>query len=174
MGISDNQYNTWLTFAQVIINQYPTPVKLDEDYKMELLHQVLINLTDAKYDLKTVSDNLVFISIRNYFINDIKKRKKDLFSKVEIEYMEDFDNLEDEYNIYKDNEKNLKEETIEIVTNTLNFFDKNLYQLYFIEGLSLRKIGKLLDVDHLVIFREVNKIKDKYHKNYELQKLQKK
>jgi RNA polymerase sigma factor (sigma-70 family) len=61
------------------------------------------------------------------------------------------------------------QEKLDCITNTilnLNQFERKLYQLHFIYGLSQRKIAREISVSHLTINQRINKIKQKIKDNY--------
>jgi len=85
---------------------------------------------------------------------------------VELESVVNTNEWDIEEFIKNDNETQKK---IDCITNTilnLNQFERKLYQLHFIYGLSQRKIAREIDVSHLTINQRINKIKQKIRDSY--------
>ena len=179
MQISKNKYNEWILMANVINNQYQNGYK--KDFDAECVHDILIKFTAANIDLETVTNNYVFISLRNHII-DFYRDKKELHtlsydinynddsyddnSKIEINNkMEVIDNIEDVI----ENEEYIKKnnEVAKIVYEKLHEFDKKIWDHHFNKGWSQRKIGRETGINYQMINARVKSIKQKIEKEYE-------
>lgn len=152
----ESNYKKWLNFSKIITSS--------KEYE-DLLHDLIIKLQEVP-DTKA-TDNYIFISLRNMFLTRLSKNK--------INYDIDIDNYQnnllDETEILnlinEDKIKQDKLDSIACVVSKLSHFEKRLYQLHIIFGLSQRRIAKEIGVSHITINQRINKIKEKIRLDYE-------
>lgn len=160
--IIELNYKKWLNFSKIITNN-----KEAED----LLHNLIIILIEKNVCQTKINDNYIFISLRNLFLTRTTSKKNKMIDSnldisVELESVVNTNEWDIEEFIKNDNETQKK---IDCITNTilnLNQFERKLYQLHFIYGLSQRKIAREIDVSHLTINQRINKIKQKIRDSY--------
>ena len=158
----DKNYKKWLNYARIITNN-----KEAED----LLHDMIIVFIQKELPDEKMSDNYVFISLRNSFLTRTTSKKNKMVDtsldiSFELESVLNTNELDIEEIIQEDI---IKQNKIDCITNTilnLNQFERKLYQLHFIYGLSQRKIAREIGVSHLTINQRINKIKQKIKDNY--------
>jgi RNA polymerase sigma factor (sigma-70 family) len=158
----DKNYKKWLNYAKII-----TSNKEAED----LLHDMIIVFIQKELPDEKMSDNYVFISLRNSFLTRTTSKKNNMIDtnldvSIELESVINTNELDIQKMIIDDNTTQKK---LDCITNTilnLNQFERKLYQLHFIHGLSQRKIAREIGVSHLTINQRINKIKQKIKDNY--------
>jgi RNA polymerase sigma factor (sigma-70 family) len=158
----DKNYKKWLNYAKIITNN-----KEAED----LLHDMIIVFIEKDLPDEKMSDNYVFISLRNSFITRVTSKNNNMIDtnldiSFELESVINTNEWDIEQMIQEDITKQSK---LDCITNTilnLNQFERKLYQLHFIYGLSQRKIARSIGVSHLTINTRINKIKQKIKDNY--------
>lgn len=152
----ESNYKKWLNFSKIITS--------NKEYE-DLLHDLIIRLKDVP-DIKA-TDNYIFITLRNMFLTRIKKNKID----YDIDIINYEDNVLDEVEILNmiadDKIKQDKLDSIASVVSKLSHFEKKLYQLHIIFGISQRRIAREIGVTHIVINQRINKIKEKIKLDYE-------
>ena len=158
----DKNYKKWLNFSKIITNN-----KESED----LLHNLIIVFMEKDLPDEKMSDNYVFISLRNSFLTRVTSKKNNMIDtnldiSFELESVINTNEWDIEQMIIDDD---TTQEKLDCITNTilnLNQFERKLYQLHFIYGLSQRKIAREISVSHLTINQRINKIKEKIKNNY--------
>lgn len=159
MNITDKDYKKWLNYSKIITNNKEAD---------DLLHDLIIRFIRYKTDPNIITDNYVFISLKYLYLTKTKKNKKNI-----LEYSNDLlSNVEsDEIDIHSFiNDNNDKQSKLDCISKTvlsLNDFERKLYQLHFIYGLSQRKIAREISVSHMVINERINRIKQKIKDSYE-------
>lgn len=177
MIITDKDYKRWSNMSKVICN--------NREIAEEILQELLLNMIEnGRTNPDKLNDCYIFMSLKNRFLNYIKKEKNrktdDYIVELDpgfndgsnwtigLERLEDTSSPEDIQELIK---KNLEDQDkINIITETileLESYDKKLYQLHFIWGLSQRQIAKKIGISHMTINMRVNKIKDKIKERYE-------
>lgn len=166
MIVDEKSYKRWSNMSKVICN--------NREIAEEILQELLLNMIEKNITDDRVNDCYIFMSLKNRFLNYIKKeknRKMDYVDSEDInltELLEDTTQPEDLQELI---EKNIEDQDkINIITETileLESYDKKLYQLHFIWGLSQREIAKKIGISHMTINMRVNKIKDKIKERYE-------
>lgn len=167
MIITDKDYKRWSNMSKIICS--------NKEIAEEILQEILLNMIENnRTNPDKLNDCYIFMSLKNRFLNYIKKeknRKMDYVDSEDInltELLEDTTQPEDLQELIK---KNLEDQDkINIITETileLESYDKKLYQLHFIWGLSQRQIAKKIGISHMTINMRVNKIKDKIKERYE-------
>ena len=171
MQIDERTYNRWLKLAKVICS--------DNQMAEDLLHDLMVNLiekwrcheiaieTDALLGLHTerklpeITDNYIFISLRNRFLGHLHKSKK-----TREEYVETSEEAEDpQSHVETEMEIQSKLFSIESVVLSLRTYEQKLYTLHFIHGISQRQIAKETGIGLNAINKRILKIKQKI-KNY--------
>lgn len=154
-GHIEANYKKWVNLSKIITSNKE---------HIDLLHDLIIRLNHIPDDKAT--DNYIFMSLRNLFIDRVKKSNKievvDISENYELSYEETDENI-----LQIDKIKQDKLDSIAIVVSNLNHFEKKLYQLHFVFGISQRKIAKEIDVSHITINSRINKIKEKINIFYE-------
>ena len=114
-----------------------------EDAK-DLVQDMYIRLHDLVKDPKRimygdqVNRYYVWITLRNMYFSSLKKKRNNIFYELR-----DSDDVElNEYNSSEDNAFLFLESQIESITSKWEIYDKRLFELYFMQGLSLRAISK--------------------------------
>lgn len=157
MNITDKDYKRWLNMSVIICG--------NKEVAEDILQELLLNLLEKNNSHINVLDNYIFISLKNRYINFNKKDKKTIKEEL-IEVQDDFTNDDLDCLIQKNIED---QEKIDCITKTilkLPSYDRKLYQLHFIWGLSQREIAKKIGISHMTINMRVNKIKEKIRNNY--------
>jgi RNA polymerase sigma factor (sigma-70 family) len=161
--IIDKNYKKWHNYAKIITNN---------NNPSDLLHDTIIYFIDKDMPNNKLSDNFVFISLRNRHLNNIKKSKIEIVDNNNSDFNEDLitqfigDTLD--YELVKNNDDMIQSK-LDCITTTvlsLNQFERKLYQLHFIYGLSQRNIAREIGVNHLTINQRINRIKQKIRDNY--------
>jgi len=158
----DKNYKKWLNYAKIITNN-----KEAED----LLHDMIIVFIEKDLPDEKMSDNYVFISLRNSFITRVTSKNNNMIDtnldiSFELESVINTNEWDIQQMIIDDDTTQKK---LDCITNTilnLNQFERKLYQLHYIYGLSQRKIARSIGVSHLTINTRINKIKQKIKDNY--------
>ena len=114
-----------------------------EDAK-DLVQDMYIRLHDLVKDPKRimygdeVNRYYVWITLRNMYFSSLKKKRNNIFYELR-----DTDDVElNEYDSLEDNAFLFLESQIESITSKWEIYDKRLFELYFMQGLSLRAISK--------------------------------
>ena len=114
-----------------------------EDAK-DLVQDMYIRLHDLVKDPKRimygdqVNRYYVWITLRNMYFSSLKKKRNNIFYELR-----DSDDVElNEYNSSEDSAFLFLESQIESITSKWEIYDKRLFELYFMQGLSLRAISK--------------------------------
>ena len=161
MIITDKDYKRWSNMSKVICN--------NREVAEEILQELLLNMIENnRTNPDKLNDSYIFMSLKNRFLNYIRDNANRKMDYVNSELLEDTTQPEDLLELIK---KNLEDQDkINIITETileLESYDKKLYQLHFIWGLSQREIAKKIGISHMTINMRVNKIKDKIKSRYE-------
>lgn len=114
-----------------------------EDAK-DLVQDMYIRLHDLVKDPKRimygdeVNRYYVWITLRNMYFSSLKKKRNNIFYELR-----DSDDVElNEYDSSEDSAFLFLESQIESITSKWEIYDKRLFELYFMQGLSLRAISK--------------------------------
>lgn len=158
--MTDKDYGRWLNFATIVAGKTYEP--------NDLLQELLLKFIEKKVPQSKYTDSFIFTSLKNLFLDKYRasKRKKRTRIDVDVELAvdlidEDLDQVMEKYKI--------EENQIEALSNvilSLPIYDKKLYQLHFIWGLSQREIAKQIGVSHMTINGRINKIKEKIKEQY--------
>ncbi len=166
MIVTEKDYKKWSNMSKIICS--------NREIAEEVLQELLLNMIEKNITDDRVNDSYIFMSLKNRFLNYLKKEKNRKIDYVDnedtnlTELLEDTTQPEDLQELIK---KNLEDqEKINVITETilqLESYDKKLYQLHFIWNLSQREIAKKIGISHMTINMRINKIKDKIKSNYE-------
>lgn len=166
MIVTEKDYKKWSNMSKIICS--------NKEIAEEVLQELLLNMIEKNITDDRVNDSYIFMSLKNRFLNYLKKEKNRKIDYVDsedtnlTELLEDTTQPEDLQELIK---KNLEDqEKINVITETilsLASYDKKLYQLHMIWGLSQREIAKKIGISHMTINMRINKIKDKIKSNYE-------
>ena len=167
MIVTEKDYKRWSNMSKIICS--------NREIAEEVLQELLLNMIEKNITTPDkVNDSYIFMSLKNRFLNYIKKEKNRKIDYVDsedtnlTELLEDTTQPEDLQELIK---KNLEDqEKINVITETilqLESYDKKLYQLHMIWGLSQREIAKKIGISHMTINMRINKIKDKIKTRHE-------
>jgi len=166
MIVDEKSYKRWSNMSKIICS--------NREIAEEVLQELLLNMIEKNITDDRVNDSYIFMSLKNRFLNYLKKEKNRKIDYVDnedtnlTELLEDTTQPEDLQELIV---KNLEDqEKINVITETilsLESYDKKLYQLHFIWNLSQREIAKKIGISHMTINMRINKIKDKIKSNYE-------
>jgi RNA polymerase sigma factor (sigma-70 family) len=166
MIVTEKDYKKWSNMSKIICS--------NREIAEEVLQELLLNMIEKNITDDRVNDSYIFMSLKNRFLNYIKKEKNRKIDYVDnentnlTELLEDTTQPEDIQELIK---KNLEDQDkLNVITETilqLESYDKKLYQLHFIWNLSQREIAKKIGISHMTINMRINKIKDKIKLRYE-------
>jgi RNA polymerase sigma factor (sigma-70 family) len=167
MVVTEKDYKRWSNMSKIICSS--------KVIAEEVLQELLLNMIEKNITTPDkVNDSYIFMSLKNRFLNYIKKEKNRKIDYVDnddtnlTELLQDTTQPEDLQELII---KNLEDqEKINVITETilqLESYDKKLYQLHFIWGLSQREIAKKIGISHMTINMRINKIKDKIKRTHE-------
>jgi RNA polymerase sigma factor (sigma-70 family) len=167
MIVTEKDYKRWSNMSKIICS--------NREIAEEVLQELLLNMIEKNITTPDkVNDSYIFMSLKNRFLNYIKKEKNRKIDYVDsedtnlTELLEDTTQPEDLQELIK---KNLEDQDkLNVITETilqLESYDKKLYQLHFIWGLSQREIAKKIGISHMTINMRINKIKDKIKLKHE-------
>lgn len=167
MNIDERTYNRWLKLSKVVCS--------DNQMAEDLLHDLLVNLIekwrcqeiaeetlpDFNKKFPDITDNYIFIALRNRFLGHLHKSNKSRDEWVDTGEVEETQNhLEVEW------ETQSKLHSIENVVLSLRSYEQKLYTLHFIHGISQRQIARETGIGLSAINKKILKIKQKikeYH-----------
>lgn len=172
MIVTEKDYKKWFNMSKIICS--------NKDVAEEVLQELLLHMIEKNITDDRVNDSYIFMSLKNRFLNYIKKEKNRKLDYIDrysywcsddetnlTELLEDTTQPEDIQDLIK---KNLEDqEKLNIITETilsLASYDRKLYQLHFIWGLSQREIAKKIGISHMTINMRINKIKQKIKQKY--------
>ena len=102
------------------------------------------------YNETEINHFFIFKVLRNLFLDEVKKKKREfsLESNIVEPYIYDntFDYIE-------------KEDTIKQSISEWNEYDKRIYEFIFLKGWSMLELSKLTGIEYYSIYRTVKKIK---------------
>lgn len=166
MTLTQKEWNKLYAYAKIIHN--------DEDEAKDLVQNFLLFLleNEHKYPKDSINNSWCFKTMKNIFLLEIQKNNR----KFRKNFFEDYFHFNqqnelttiDEINEMKDEdlEKQEKLNTISETYDQLKTYDKQLYFLHFVKGMSQRKIAKETDIQLIQIHYRVKKIKDKIKDNF--------
>lgn len=166
MIVTEKDYKRWSNMSKIICS--------NREIAEEVLQELLLNMIEKNITDHRVNDSYIFMSLKNRFLNYIKKEKNRKIDYVDsentnlTELLEDTTQPEDIEELIKKNFED--QDKLNVITETilsLASYDKKLYQLHFIWGLSQREIAKKIGISHMTINMRINKIKDKIKLNHE-------
>jgi RNA polymerase sigma factor (sigma-70 family) len=151
--IDQKKYNRWLNYANVICG--------NKDKARDVLQEFCLKILEKETPEDKLNDNYVFISLRNTWLSMTKINNKFSF-ETPPETLQDED-IDHEF-IYSTIKE--KHQVIEEVLNSLQPYERQLYVLHFIYGISQREIGRETGIGIGPIFKRIKKIKTKINENY--------
>lgn len=159
MNITQQEFEEYRKCARIIANNY--------EEAEELLQDTMLRICELKLPEEKQNKNYYFILMKNLYLN--KKSKEKVRSKITnhtLEFNDDIYNTQEhETNIelikQVDSALQDKLNTITAVYDTLPTYDKQLFSLHFIEGISQRKISRETGLGVMPIFYRVQKIRNK-------------
>ena len=158
MEIKQRDYIRYKRFALVI-----TQNQIEE--AEDLLQDVLLKILEKEVAKEKLSDEYIFISLKNTWLN--KKRKQTPFDEVETLF-EQMDTTIEDISVLIEKEETINEKlkAIDEVYHQLPIFDKQLFYIHLLEGISQRRISKETEIGMTVINNKINNIKAKIRNTY--------
>jgi RNA polymerase sigma factor (sigma-70 family) len=160
MQITQRQYKKWVQLAKVVTS--------GDDYLAEELLSNLLESILVKTPEKELTDDFIFISLKNRFLNHIRDEK--VRKKRTDKYLIEQDNLDEtDYLDIKEKELIMQTKLNNIVEifQTLNQIEKKLYYLHYILGYTQTYIAKEIGVQYKTVNDRIGRIKIKIKKHYE-------
>lgn len=166
MTLTQKEWNKLYTYAKII--------NTDEDEAKDLVQNFLLFLleNEAKYPKDSVNNSWMFKTMKSIFLLEIQRNNRN-FRK---NFFEDYFHLNENNQLTtieeitemkeEDLEKQDKLNTISETYDQLQTYDKQLYFLHFVKGMSQRKIAKETDIKLIQIHYRVKKIKEKIKENF--------
>jgi DNA-directed RNA polymerase specialized sigma24 family protein len=154
MKLDDKTYKKYLKFANIITQ--------NGDLAQDVLNDSLLKIIEKGYEDCQITDNLVFIIIRNTHLSTLKIENK--YTNLDNNNLPQLNNLLDdvtEDKSIKDLEFQTKLDAISDVYSKLNIFDQQLLYLVAISKLTISQIAKQTQIERHVINYRFKKIKDK-------------
>jgi len=147
----DRDYKRWMKLSLVVSkgNVYVAE---------EVLHIVLEQIL-TKFNIDEVSDNYMFIALRNRFNSHIKVDSK------HVEYDMSLD--KEDITTYVEGDEDIKIDIIKRILHTLTDDDKHIFTLHFTRGFSQRKISRELNLKLYAVIQRVKHIKQLINDEYE-------
>jgi RNA polymerase sigma factor (sigma-70 family) len=168
MQINNEKYAKYKKYA--LIHTSGNDIEAD-DLVQDTLVQILDKLSQNKLKPEQITDNLVFIIIKNRFLNNKSRDKvrNEINNKIDEELVDYYYGDED-LNIpilqQQDNIIQNKLNTISDIISKLPSYEQKLFYLHFIKGISQRKISKETGIGIMPIFYRINKIKNLIKNKY--------
>lgn len=163
--ITQKEWNKLLVYAKIIVGGCENEAK-------DLLQNFLVFMLEKEDKYPNVNAGFCFKTMKNIFLLEIQKNNRNFRQNFYIDYFYLNKNNElttdEELDEIKEIDNDIQDK-LNIITTTydsLNIFDKQLYFLHFIKGMSQRAIAKETDIKLIQIHYRVKKIKDKIKNNY--------
>ena len=136
------------------------------DTAEDLVQDMYIKINDWKgkynnslmYNETEVNQYFIFITLRNLFLDQKRKEKRQRNSLLNYKQSSYTSNNE-----YEDQLELIKKEI-----KNWHLYDRKIYELIFQEGKSMLELSKLTGIDYYSIYRTVKKIKKIINKKLEL------
>jgi RNA polymerase sigma factor (sigma-70 family) len=163
MNITEQQYNKYLKYCNIITSGNNIEA---QDLLQDTLIQLLNKIENKKLTPEQINDNLIFIIIRNLFLNNRNKEKtkQNINHKLEDELIDYYYGDED-LNIQElQQEDNIIQNKLEIISkivNKLPSYEKKLFYLHYIKGISQRQIARETGIGTMPIWYRLQSIKNK-------------
>jgi len=148
------QYNKWYKLALVI-------TKGKKLIAEEVLHTVLLELL-LKFDIDTVTDNYIFMALKNRYISFMKAESKHEDFNLSLDKEDNNTYVEGDH----DNQLNVTKK----ILHDLDEADKQIFTLHFTRGFSQRKISRELGLRLYHVISRVKYIKQLIIEDYEKSK----
>jgi RNA polymerase sigma factor (sigma-70 family) len=166
MTLNQKEWNKLFAYAKIING--------DEDEAKDLVQNFLLFLleNETKYPKDSVNNSWCFKTMKSIFLLEIQRNNRQFRKNFFEDYFHINKNNElttiDELSEMKeeDLEKQDKLNTISETYDQLPTYDKQLYYLHFVKGMSQRKIASETDIKLIQIHYRVKKIKDKIKDNF--------
>lgn len=159
--MTEKDYSRWLNLSKIVSGNNYDP--------NDLLQELLLKFIEKGVPQVKYTDCFIFTSLKNLFLDKYRASKRKKRTKIDVDVELAIDLIDDDIDqlieSYKTEEKQIK--ALTNVVLSLPIYDKKLYQLHFIWGLSQREIAKQIGVSHMTINGRINKIKDKIKDSYE-------
>jgi len=154
MMMAKNTYSRWMKLALVIS-------KGNKFIAEEVLHTVLLEIL-LKFDIDAVSDNYIFMALKNRYLSYIKSESKQESFNLSLDKEDEYNYVEGDY----DNQLSLTKK----VLHNLSPADKQIFTLHFTRGFSQRKISRELGLRLYHVISRVKRIKELIKQEYERSK----
>lgn len=139
----------------------------NEENAKDLVQDMYIRLYELVKDPEKIMYNddvnkyYVWTTLRNMYFTFVKKSNKTIFYRL----LDKDEVTADEYNMEEDNSFEVVMGKINDITNEWTVYDKRLFELYFIKGLSLRAISKGANIGLTSIHNSIIKYKEILREN---------
>lgn len=156
---------SWLKYIDVLEKK---------DDRIDFLHDFIIERYDKVHNeiikKKIIKpkeiNNYLFVSFRNFCIDEIKKSNKataKINESVETNniVLNQLSEIQIEELISDDLEKQSKLETISKIVMELPYWEKQLYYIHIIKKMPIRKIALEVGVHYTTVFKKIKQIKEK-------------
>ncbi len=167
MQVSNKKIRDWKVFSEVVSNY-------SDYYADEIFSTVLNNLDKKLKESKDfeITDNYVFISLKNAYLNLIKKenvQKQKKVSLIGTTYFDEVNYIATDLTVIEEQDKEFQNK-LDCIQATydkvLNTFEQQLFYIHFTNGTSQRQIAKDTGINVMVINKKINKIKTKIKEYY--------
>lgn len=160
MEITQRDYVRYKRLSMVI-----TSNKTEE--AEDLLQDVLLKIIEKQIPEEKLTDEYIFISLKHTWLNKQRKENNKPFIDVEEVYEQEDTTPEDLSVLIKKEEViQDKLDAISSIYKSLPIFDKQLFFIHFMEGISQRRISRETDIGMTTINNKINNIKDRIKRNY--------
>lgn len=161
-SLTQKQLNKLQLYAQCIVN--------DEDYAKDLVQDFLLKMLEKGKGDQEINSGYTFKGLRLLFLEEIYIENAAFRKRFTEEYKHfkkiEEDEEENEEIEIKEIETQAKLNIITNVYDTLNQFDKQLYYVHYIKGISQRQISRETQIKLGVIQYRFKMIKEKIINNY--------
>lgn len=146
------------------LNLYASVIVKDEDYAKDLVQNFLLKQLEKGQGDMEINSGYSFKGLKLLFLEDLYIANAEFRKRFAGEY-EYFKKMEDETDeeelLEKENQTQRKLKLLNKVYNTLNSFDKKLYTIHYIKGMSQRQIARETGIKLSVIQYRFKLIKTK-------------
>ena len=139
----------------------------DMDEAKDLVQEMYIVVLEGKRSIKdiTYKDEInryfVWKLLRSLFIDNYRRKNSKKYIKTCELIIDKDDKVVEEYDISEDNSFNYIQSRIDEIVISLDVHDRQLYNLYFLEGLSYRNIASKYHVSLSWVGKRIKSIKRK-------------